>query len=407
MQDQNMSDVYLIAPDYAAGHDMTTGFKRYFKNKIAAETYTKFGQSDYQVELSKIRDAKPKAVFAFLPGGMGIQFVKQYAQAGLRETIPLYSVFTVDETTLPAIGDAASGNYEVSFWASDLDMPRNKEFVAAFRQKYGYNPSYYAAQSFDAIAMIDHAVKAVNGDVANIKGMIAALEKADFPSVRGQFTYNKNHFPIENFYLLRIGKDKDGNFVRMIEKKVFDNTPIPTPINAIWNAEPAGWCARRLTRREAAFITVRMSDGDTRPDELPSEDRPPGEFPYNAPHLARNPANYAALTPLGFLERAAACYSDKVAVIEPVAGTADGAIDGGERRFTYRQFYGRCRRFAAALRGRGIGRGDTVSVLAPNVPALLEAHYAVPMTGAVLNALNTGSTRARSPSSSTIAAPSC
>ena len=121
MQDQNMDDVYLIAPDYAAGRDMMTGFKRYFKDKIAAETYTKFGQSDYQVEISQIRDANPKAVFAFLPGGMGIQFVKQYAQAGLREKIPLYSAFTVDETTLPAIGDAAAGNYEVGFWSPDLD----------------------------------------------------------------------------------------------------------------------------------------------------------------------------------------------------------------------------------------------------------------------------------------------
>ena len=154
---------------------------------------------------------------------MGIQFVKQYAQAGLRETIPLYSAFTIDETTLPAIGEAAAGNYEVGFWSPDLDAPRNKEFVAAFRQKYGYYPSFYAAQSFDAIAMIDHAVKAVNGDLANTQGMIAALEKADFPSVRGKFVYNKNHFPIEDFYLLRIGKDKDGNFVRMIEKKVFDD----------------------------------------------------------------------------------------------------------------------------------------------------------------------------------------
>jgi branched-chain amino acid transport system substrate-binding protein len=223
MQDQNMSDVYLIAPDYAAGRDMMTGFKRYFKNKVAAETYTKFGQSDYQVEISKIRDTNPKAVFAFLPGGMGIQFVKQYAQAGLRDRIPLYTAFTVDETTLPAIGDSAYGNYEVGFWSPDLDTPRNREFVAAFREKYGYYPSFYAAQSFDAITMIDHAVKVVNGDVANTKGMIAALEKADFPSVRGEFKYNSNHFPIQNFYLLRIGKDKDGNFVRLIEKKVFEN----------------------------------------------------------------------------------------------------------------------------------------------------------------------------------------
>src|SRR3954468_8481893 len=103
MQGQNIDDVYLIAPDYAAGRDMLNGFKRYFKNRITAETYTKFGQSDYQVEISRIRDANPKAVFAFLPGGMGIQFVKQHAQAGLQEKIPLYLAFTADETTLPAI----------------------------------------------------------------------------------------------------------------------------------------------------------------------------------------------------------------------------------------------------------------------------------------------------------------
>jgi branched-chain amino acid transport system substrate-binding protein len=188
---------------------------------VTAETYAKFGQSDYQVEISQIRDANPKAVFAFLPGGMGIQFVKQYAQAGMREKIPLYSAFTVDETTLPAIGDAADGNYEVGFWSPDLDNPRNEEFVGAFRQKYNYWPSFYAAQSFDAIAMIDRAVAAVKGDLADKKGMIAALEKADFPSVRGKFKYNTNHFPIENFYLLRIAKYHDGTFVRRIQKTVF------------------------------------------------------------------------------------------------------------------------------------------------------------------------------------------
>jgi branched-chain amino acid transport system substrate-binding protein len=221
MDDQKMSDIYLIAPDYAAGRDMISGFKRFFKGKVTAEIYTKFGQSDYQVELSQIRDANPKAVFVFLPGGMGIQFVKQYAQSGLREKLPLYSAFTVDETTLPAIGDAAEGNYEVGFWSPDLDNPRNKEFIAAFRQKYNYLPSFYGAQSFDAIAMIDRAVGAVKGDLADKKGMIAALEKADFPSVRGKFKYNTNHFPIENFYLLRIAKESDGTFVRKIQKTVF------------------------------------------------------------------------------------------------------------------------------------------------------------------------------------------
>jgi branched-chain amino acid transport system substrate-binding protein len=221
MADQKMDDVYLISPNYPAGRDMMAGFKRYFKGKVAAEVYTQLGQSDYQVEISQIRDANPKAVFVFLPGGMGIQFVKQYAQSGLREKIPLYSAFTVDETTLPAIGDAADGNYEVGFWSPDLDNPRNKAFVAKFRDKYHYYPAFYAAQSFDAITMIDRAVAAVKGDLANKPGMIAALAKADFPSVRGPFKYNTNHFPIENFYLLRVAKDSDGTFVRKIEKVVF------------------------------------------------------------------------------------------------------------------------------------------------------------------------------------------
>jgi branched-chain amino acid transport system substrate-binding protein len=221
MNDQKMDDVYLIAPDYSAGKDMLNGFKRYFKGKVAAEVFTKPGQSDYQVEISQIRAANPKALFIFLPGGMGIQFVKQYAQSGLRDKIPLYSAFTVDETTLPAIGDAAEGNFEVGFWSPDLDNPRNKEFVAAFRDKYHYIPSYYAAQSFDAIAMIDSAVKAVKGDLANRDGTIAALAKADFPSVRGKFRYNTNHFPIENFYLLKVVKDADGDYVRKIQQTVF------------------------------------------------------------------------------------------------------------------------------------------------------------------------------------------
>ena len=221
MASKDMQDVYLMAPDYAAGKDMVAGFKRYFKGKIAAEVYTKPGQSDYQVEISQIRAANPKALFIFLPGGMGIQFVKQYAQSGLRGQIPLYSAFTVDETTLPAIGDAAAGNYEVSFWSPDLDNARNKAFVAAFRKKYNYMPSYYAAQTFDAIAMIDDAVAAVKGNLADKPAMVARMEKAAFPSVRGKFSYNANHFPIENFYLLKIEQDSDGQFVRKIQSTIF------------------------------------------------------------------------------------------------------------------------------------------------------------------------------------------
>ncbi len=221
MADQNLTEVYVMAPNYAAGKDMVEGFKRYFKGKIVAEVFTKFGQSDYQAEISQIRAANPKAVFVFYPGGMGIQFVKQYDQSGLREQIPLYSVFTADETTLPALGDAAAGNYESGFWSPDLQNPRNQEYVAAFRKKFNYIPSYYGAQSFDAIFLIDSAVKAVKGDLADKKALIAAMEKADFASVRGPFKYNVNHIPIENFYLFKIVKDADGNYIRKIDSVVF------------------------------------------------------------------------------------------------------------------------------------------------------------------------------------------
>lgn len=221
MTEHKITDVYLMAPNYAAGHDMITGFKRYFKGKVAAEVYTNLGQSDYQAEISNIRAAKPKAVFVFLPGGMGIQFVKQYAQSGLRDQIPLYSVFTADETTLPAIGDAAAGNYEAGFWNYDLDNPANKKFVSDFRKTYGYIPSYYAAQSYDAIMLIDSAVRAVHGNLKDKKGIIAALDKARFASVRGPFEYNVNHFPIENFYLFKIVKDAQGAYVRKTEGVIF------------------------------------------------------------------------------------------------------------------------------------------------------------------------------------------
>ncbi len=206
----HVDDVYVMAPNYAAGHDMISGFKRTYKGKIAGEVYTTFGQHDYQAEISQIRAAKPKAVFVFYPGGMGIQFVKQYAEFGLKKDIPLYSVYTVDPGTLKAEREAALGNYDASFWGADLDIARSQQYVAAFTKKYHYTPPNYGAVTFDAIFAIDSAVKAVHGDLSNKKGMIAALEKANFPSVRGNFAFNTNHFPIENFYLFTVVKTADG-----------------------------------------------------------------------------------------------------------------------------------------------------------------------------------------------------
>ena len=220
MSDAGINDVYVMAPNYAAGKDMIAGFKHRFKGKIAAEVYPAFGQHDYQAEISQIRAAKPKAVFVFFPGAMGIQFTKQYAEAGLRDTIPLYSVFSADEGSLPALKDAALGNYGAGFWSAQLNVPRSQEFVAAFRKKYGYLPANYGASTFDAIFLIDSAVKAVHGNLSDKKALIAALTKAEFPTVRESFAFNTNHFPIENFYLFKVAKSGD-DYVLNVNKTIF------------------------------------------------------------------------------------------------------------------------------------------------------------------------------------------
>jgi branched-chain amino acid transport system substrate-binding protein len=202
---------------------MINGFKRYFKGRVVDEVYTKLGQQDYQAEISQLRGKNPKAVFVFYPGDMGIQFLKQYAQAGLREQIPLYSVYTVDEISLPAVGDAALGNYETRYWSPDLKNEANQKYVSDFRKKFGYTPSFYGAQSYDGILLIDSAVRAVKGDLGNKKGMVAAMRKADFRSTRGKFAFNNNHTPIQNFYLLRAVKGGGGDFEMQIQKTVFEN----------------------------------------------------------------------------------------------------------------------------------------------------------------------------------------
>jgi branched-chain amino acid transport system substrate-binding protein len=226
MTEAGINDVYLMAPNYAAGKDMLTGFKRTFKGRIADEVYTRLGQTDYQAEISQLRAKKPKAVMVFYPGGMGIQFMKQYSEAGLRGQFPLYSVFTLDELSIPAVKYAALGQYETRIWSPDLKNPANEKFVGDYKKKYGGKlPSFYGAQSYDGIMLIDSAVRAVKGNLADKKGMIAAMRKANFNSVRGKYTYGHNHFPIQNFYLLKAvaGATPGSDPVMEIQKTVFTN----------------------------------------------------------------------------------------------------------------------------------------------------------------------------------------
>ena len=223
LQDIGVNDLYVLAPNYQAGKDMVAGLKRYYKGRIVGEVYTRLGQQDYQAEISQLRAKNPKAVFVFYPGGMGIQFVRQYVQSGLRGQIPLYSVYTVDETTLPALREDALGQVEARFWSPDLDVPASRKYVADFEKKYGYTPSFYGAQSYDGIMLIDSAVRAVNGNLADVKAMVHAMRKADFASIRGPFKYNVNHHPIQDFYLLKATKERGKTVHMEIQKKVFDD----------------------------------------------------------------------------------------------------------------------------------------------------------------------------------------
>jgi branched-chain amino acid transport system substrate-binding protein len=223
MQEQGIKDVYVLAPNYQAGKDMVAGFKRYFKGNIVEEIFTKPGQQDYQAEITQLRAKNPKAVFVFYPGGMGIQFVRQYVQAGLRDRIPLYSVFTVDETTLPALKESAIGQWETKFWSPDLDVPASKRYVADFRKKYGYTPAFYGAQSYDGMMLIDSAVRMNKGSLADTRAVVMAMRKANYDSIRGPFKWNVNQHPIQDFYLLRAEKGGPDGVQMKIQRKVFDD----------------------------------------------------------------------------------------------------------------------------------------------------------------------------------------
>lgn len=221
LTDKGVQSTAVLVPNFAAGRDMVAGFKRTYKGKVVAEIYTRLDQTDYLSEISQVRALNPQAVFIFYPGGFGIQFIKQYDQAGLRGKIPLYSVFSTTESTLPAIGPSAEGNFEASWWSSDLDNPVNKQFVEDFRKAYNYAPAEYAATAYDAIMLIDSAVRAVKGDLTNKRALIAAIEKADFKSVRGAFKFNNNHYPIQAAYLMRTEKNADGTYGRKVQSVIY------------------------------------------------------------------------------------------------------------------------------------------------------------------------------------------
>lgn len=228
-QDKGLKRLYLMAPNYQAGKDMLTGFKRYFKGQIVEEIYTQVNQADYAAELAQLQSAKPDAVFVFYPGGMGVNFVKQMAQAGLMTSIPLYSVFTVDGTTLPALRDAAVGSISGAMWDAALDTPENRKFVAAFEAKYKRTPSEYAATAYDAANILNVAM--ANAKPGDSKSLAAAVKAAgnEVQSVRGPFAFNNNNLPVQNYYAFETVKSSTGVTNKLV------GTPLPKQVDAYYS----------------------------------------------------------------------------------------------------------------------------------------------------------------------------
>jgi branched-chain amino acid transport system substrate-binding protein len=222
-QDRGYKKVYLLAPNYQAGKDALAGFKRHYKGEVVEESYVPLNNLDFQSELAKIASMQPDAIFTFMPGGMGVNLVKQYRAAGLADRIPFLSAFTVDESTLPAQQDAAIGMFGGSNWAPNLDTPQNKKFVASYEAAYNAVPGSYSMHAYDAALLIDSALKATGGKMDNKDAVRAAIRKADFKSLRGDFKLGANGFPVQDFYLVKAAKRPDGKFQTEIVQKVFDD----------------------------------------------------------------------------------------------------------------------------------------------------------------------------------------
>jgi len=212
MNQKGVKSVFLIGPNYAAGKDMLAGVKSTFKGEVKGEEYTVWpSQLDFSAELTKARNSKAESIFVFYPGAAGVQFLNQYVQAGLKTQIPLYTAFTIDELSLPLQKDNAIGVPGAQEWVNDLPDEQNRKFVEDYRKKYpNLRPTYYGAQAYDAAQLINSAVVAVNGDTGKKDEMKAAMEKANFKSLRGPFKYGNNHIPVQNFYLQDVVKDADG-----------------------------------------------------------------------------------------------------------------------------------------------------------------------------------------------------
>lgn len=222
--DKGFKKAAILAPNYPAGKDALAGFKRYFKGEVVMEAYTPLSQLDYGAELSKMRASGADSVYIFLPGGLGINFIKQFVGAGLSKDMTLFGPgFSADEDVIRAVGEPMLGMFNSSQWAHDLPNAANKRFVADFQKAYGRLPSLYASQGYDAAKLMDAAVRDVKGNLSDKAALRKAIEAAKFESVRGAFKFNTNHYPVQDYYLRVITKDGQGRVTNRMLSKVFEN----------------------------------------------------------------------------------------------------------------------------------------------------------------------------------------
>ncbi|NNE22401.1 MAG: ABC transporter substrate-binding protein [Rhizobiales bacterium] len=227
LNQEGVKSVYIMSPNYAAGKDMAKGVERTFKGEIKGKDFTKWGkdaQLDFSAELAKAKASGAEAIFVFYPGKAGGAFMKQFGQAGLRDTMKLFTVFTVDGISLPKFQAAnmtgVLGSLDTMHWNVDFDNAQNKRFVADFLAEHGRYPSFYASQAYDTLFFLDSAVKAVGGKIEDQDALRAALMKADYPSVRGSYKYGNNHFPIQNFVVREVVEGADGKWTHKTKQVV-------------------------------------------------------------------------------------------------------------------------------------------------------------------------------------------
>jgi len=216
--------VYLVAANYQAGKDALEGFKRFYKGKVAGESFTRLDQTDFAAEFALIRAANPEAVFQFEPGGLGIAFLRQYEQAGLKDKIPMVvSSASLDATILTVVGEAALGVNVTSHWNIDFDNPANKTFVAAWDKAQHRPPTAYASQGYDTALAIGAALKGVGGKISDLNALREAMLKADFQSTRGAFRFGPNQHPVQDWWALKAEKSGDGKLALNTKGKILSN----------------------------------------------------------------------------------------------------------------------------------------------------------------------------------------